>query len=96
MEETSLGELLPGSILSDSLKPKIFTGQRSPGLSWDGEGMKALLKSTQVTEYRNTVRTDSGHNPSIYRLSRVSGSSMMVKDDRVNERLVPACFPTTL
>lgn len=25
LEETSLGELLPGSILSDNLKPKIFT-----------------------------------------------------------------------
>ena len=30
LEETSLGELLPGSILSDSLETKIFT--RSEGL----------------------------------------------------------------
>lgn len=31
LEETSLGELLPGSILSDSLKPKIFTRSEGPG-----------------------------------------------------------------
>lgn len=31
LEETSLGELLPGSILSDNLKPKIFTKSERPG-----------------------------------------------------------------
>lgn len=63
LEETSLGELLPGSILSDNLKPKIFTKSERPVLPWDGGGM---FKNISVTELRNTVRSASGHNSSSY------------------------------
>jgi hypothetical protein len=49
LDETSLGELLPGSILSDNLKPKIFTRSETPGLPWGWGGW--LFKSHRTQEY---------------------------------------------
>lgn len=71
LEETSLGELLPGSILSDSLETKI--SQRLEGV-WRGRGRKEyarvwtgeaglLLRALLVTGLGNPLSWAPGHSP---------------------------------
>lgn len=79
LEETSLGELLPGSILSDSLKTKIFT--RSEGLRCMGGGGGAEHMYVYNWETGLLLKTMTATDPGILRgLLQVPATSESPRD----------------